>query len=162
MKLAPAAAALSLLLVPLLGACDRSSTDLDDHNEFARVEVIDRSQPSQPVVAVWVSGAGWTGALPELSLAGAQPQLSLGVRVFDDEGDPLTLAKGAEFEIRYALASGAPAGILDLTRSPALLFLGDAVALYPRAAGTTRIQLILWHLNHADDATDPIPLTVRN
>jgi hypothetical protein len=153
-----AIAALSATL--FLGACERGVTEADeDHEEFYRVEVIDRGQAGLPVVATWVSGDGWVGTLPAVSLSSASQRITLGFRVFDEDGDELMLSEDEE-SVRYTLASGAPQGVLDMARPADVLFHGDHVYLYGAATGTTRIQFVLWHLDHADDATDPIDVTV--
>ena len=154
---------LPLLVLPslvLVAACERSSTELDDdHSEFFRVQVLDRGQTGQPVVATWVAGEGWTGSLPDVSLSSATGRIVLGFRVFDEDGDELALSEDDE-SIRYALAAGAPQGVQDLSIPAGDLFHGDHVYLHGLASGTTRVQFVLWHLDHADDATDPIELRV--
>lgn len=155
-----------VLLLPALlalGACDRSSTDLDDdHEEFYRVEVIDRGQTARPVVATWISGQGWTGSIPPISLSSATQRISIGFRVYDRDGGELTLSRGGEYSMRYALASGAPQGILNLNFPNDVIFHGDHVHIYGAAIGTTQVQFVLWHIDHADDATDPITVSVVN
>lgn len=157
--------AVLLLLVPvalLLGACDRGVTEADDdHEEFHRLQVIDRGQVDRPVVATWTAGQGWSGTLPAVSLSSTNQRISIGFRVFDEDGDELSLSEDGE-SIRYALATGAAQGIIDMGRAANVLYHGDHVYIYGVTAGTTRIQFLLWHIDHADDATDPIDITVVN
>lgn len=154
-----------LLLLPValfLGACDRGVTEADDdHEEFYRLQVIDRGQVDRPVVATWTAGQGWSGTLPAVSLSSTNQRISIGFRVFDEDGDELPLSEDGE-SIRYALATGAPQGIIDMGRAANVLYHGDHVHIYGVTAGTTRIQFLLWHIDHADDATDPIDITVVN
>jgi len=147
--------------VLVLAGCDRSSTELDDdHNEFARVEVVDRGQAARPVVATWRAGEGWSGSLPNVSLSSTNQRISIGFRVYDDDGDQLELA--GEYSIRYALSQGATQGIVDMGHADNVLFHGDHVHIYGQAPGTTQIQFVLWHIDHADDATDPVTVRVVN
>lgn len=153
----------TVLLVPAalaLGACERSTTGPDDeHNEFHTVEVIDRGQTSRPVVATWVAGQGWTGSIPSISLSSTNQRISIGFRVLSSDGDELELSEDDE-SIRYALATGAPQGVIDTSHPDNVLFHGDHVHIYGLAPGTTQVQFILWHIDHADDATDAIQVTV--
>lgn len=143
----------ALLAVP---ACDRDDHD-DDHEDLAVLEVRDRTQPGQPVVATWTHDGGWTGALPELT-TDPEDRLSLGFNALTSDGDPLQLEEDGEFFIQYWTAPGAPTGIIDTGRDD--LFHGDHVHVYALLAGTTQIQFELWHVDHVEDATTPIEVVV--
>jgi hypothetical protein len=140
--------------VALVAACGH---DHDHDHELNRVEIIDRGQTAQPVIATWIAGEGWEGELPEVGI-GDDDRLSLGVRMFDGEGEQL-IERDGEYTARYALADGAAAGILDFDQFE--LYHGDHVHMYGAAEGTTRIVFVLWHDDHADANTDPIDITVR-
>ena len=138
-----------------LPACDR---DDDDHEDLAILEVRDRTQGGQPVVATWTLGTGWTGELPVLVMEGENPRLSLGFTATTGDGDVLTLEEDGEFFIQYWLAQGAPGGVIQMDRDD--LFHGDHVHVYPVEPGTTDIRFELWHFDHVEQATAPISVTV--
>lgn len=146
-------AALGALLA--LPACDRD--DDDDHEDMAILQVLDQTQPGQPVVATWTVQGGWTGALPDLPL-GDEVRLSLGLVVMADDGDQLTLEENGEFWMQYWLAGNAPTGIIDVGRDD--LFHGDHVHIYGASVGTTQIQFELWHVDHVEAATSAIDVNV--
>lgn len=155
--------ALSLPVLALAPACDRSSTDPngDPHRELDRVEIIDRGQTAQPIVATWTADGGWdTNALPSIDLE-HQERVSLGVNIYDSDGVQLTLQSGGEYSARYALASGAQQGVIDLDRPDDNIFHGDHVHIYGLDEGTTQVQFVLWHADHADGSTDPISIEVH-
>lgn len=152
-------ATLALTGLLALPACDRDSDD-DHEDDFASLEVIDRGDPAQPVVAVWTAAAGWDGALPEISLASANQRISIGFRAYAEDGDEFTLSETGEYSIRYAVAAGAPAGIVDMDHDDPVLFHGDHVHVYGAAEGTTQIQFLFWHVDHADASTTPIAVNV--
>ena len=155
-----AAAALPALM--LATACDRSSTDPngDPHRDFDRVEIIDRSQTQQPVVATWTADGGWDATeLPSIDLENDPPRVSLGARVFDSDDNEVPLTSGGEYSVRYALASGATAGVIDLDRDD--IFHGDHIHIYGLQEGVTQLQIVLWHVDHADGNTDAISIEVH-
>jgi hypothetical protein len=143
-----------------LAACDRHPTEGSGAHSLGKVEIIDRSQVDQPVVATWVAGEGWTGALPVISLGAAQPRVSLGARMYNALGAERTLAAGGEYSVRWRVPSGAPGGIVDATEGSGARFHGDHVHIYGLAAGTTQVQFLLWHFDHLDAATASIDITV--
>jgi hypothetical protein len=148
------------LVVPALvvaGACERGITDHDDHEHMVRVELIDRGQANRPVVATWVRGQGWQGEIPVLNLA-ERPRLSIGVNVYDS--DNRQIIDRVEYSVRYAVRAGAPQGVVDMNHPPNVLFHGDHVHIYGAAPGTTQIEFVLWHVDHADGVTDPIDFRV--
>jgi hypothetical protein len=150
------------LAVPLLlalAACDRHPHAVEDHS-LGRVEVIDRGQTERPVVAVWTPAAGWTGALPDISLATGTQRVSLGLRIFNQAGIARPLGPDAEYSARWALDTTAPAGIIVTDDSRGERFHGDHIHIYGQAPGTTRIQFLLWHIDHGDGATPPIAIRV--
>ena len=129
----------------------------DHHHdgEIVRIEVVDRGQTDQPVVATWTKD-GWTGELPVVSLASTNKRISLGIKAIADDGDDLIAHD--DLEARYALASGAPTGIIDVERDD--IFHGDHIHVYGVAAGVTQIRVLIWHDDHADLETDPIAISV--
>ena len=155
-----AATLLALPAVFFLAACD--SDDDHGHNDMASLQVIDRGQTSQPVVATWTVNGGWEGSLPNVSLASTNQRISIGFRAFAADGDELTLSESGENSIRYSLASGAPSGIIDTGRAEGTLFHGDHVYIFGVAPGSTQVQFLLWHDDHAERATAPISVTVVN
>lgn len=115
------------------------------------------------------------------------PNASLNVRMFDDHGDEFEMAtisrddvtgvrQCTEFSAQYTVATGASQ---DVIAWPPLIEGGEVsqfalrkdgsrvgifhcnhVHVYPEEAGETRIQFQLWHINHPDEATDPILVRV--
>lgn len=152
--------AASVPLVALFAACDRHPHEPNGHDDLHRVEIIDRGQTESPVVATWTAATGWQGTLPSISLSTPTQRASLGARIYDDDNQQLTLTEGGENSIRWALAPNAPAGVIVTDDSRGQRFHGDHVHIYGQAAGTTRIQFLLWHFDHADGATDPIEIRV--
>jgi hypothetical protein len=149
-------------LVALFAACDRHPTGQDDHDGLTRVEIIDRGQTERPVVATWTRTGGWQGTLPSISLATPQQRVSLGARIYGEGNQELTLSRTGESSVRWSMALNAPAGIIVNDDSRGDRFHGDHVHIYGQTAGTTRIQFVLWHIDHADGATDPVEIRVVN
>lgn len=173
---------LALLLVvgsgcdSIVGSDDDDDHDHDDeHGEMARVQLETRDGTGT-VVATWTDDDGWdTGALTvTLDDDGNHPVWT--VRMFEEDGDELTLEEGGEFEARYAVDSAAPqnviyfdgSGEINFTGNAAVLygdegelFHGDHVHVYPQSVGTTQVRFLLWHDNHSDESTDLIDLTVQ-
>jgi hypothetical protein len=149
-------------LVTLAAACDRHPTAAHDDHSLGRVEIIDRGQTDRPVVAAWTPATGWQGALPDISLATPNQRISLGARIFDAHNEERTLSRDGEYSVRWSLAPNAPAGIVVNDDSRGERFHGDHIHLYGQAAGTTQVQFVLWHVDHADGATGPISLSVVN
>jgi hypothetical protein len=155
-----------------LAACDRHPTHGDEHPTLGTVEIIDRTttdpQTGQnPVVATWEHGAGWdTDWLPELSHATEdhRTRVSLGVRMWQRDGEQIVLQRDGEHFVQYELAQGAPTGVINF--DPALgLFHGDHVHIYGFEDGTTgetQIRFVLWHDDHAEEATAPIGFRVTD
>ncbi len=149
--------ALSALL--LLPACDRDNQD-DGHGEMEMLQVLDRGQTSQPVVATWTHDGGWEGALPSVSLSSSSQRIVLGFRAYDEEGHEITLSETGDDSIRFGLAAGATQGIIRTDLED--IFHGDHVYIHGQAAGSTQIQFHLWHDDHADQSTTAISITVVN
>jgi hypothetical protein len=145
------------ILLLAVVACERSPTGGGDHS-LEEVRISDLRSGAQPV-ATWTPAQGWSGALPELSLSMTQP-LSLGVRIFAHGGVERPLQAGGEYSAEWVLAPGATAGIVSTSDTPGPRFHGNEVRIFGLAPGSTAIQFVLVHGNHADGATTPIPLRV--
>jgi hypothetical protein len=152
----------ALPLVAAVAACDRHPTDHGHQDDFSRVEIIDRGQTERPVVATWTRAGGWQGTLPNVSLSSTNQRISLGARIYDDRNQEVTLSRTGEYSVRWALAPNAPTGIVRTDDSRGERFHGDHIHIHGQAAGTTRIQFVLWHIDHADGETTPIELRVVN
>jgi hypothetical protein len=151
---------LSLLFTTAaLAACDRNPSGLDDHT-LGRVEIIDRGLTERPVVATWTPAAGWTGTIPAISMASERQRVSLGVRIFNTAGEERPLQRDGEYTVRWALAPNAPSGVIVADDSRGDRFHGDHIHIYGQAPGTTRIQIILWHFDHADGESGPVEVRV--
>lgn len=152
---------LALGALVALPACDRESVTEEDHDELSSLEVIDRTQTAQPVVATWTLAGGWNGEseLPEISLGDEEPSLTLGFRAFNEESEELELSEGGELEIRYRVADESQA-VLDMDRPDSELFHGDHVYLFGDAAGTAEVMFMLWHDGHQERQTAEIAVTV--
>ncbi len=151
----------TLLALPILLAVAACSDDHDDgHGDMHMLEVIDRGQTNQPVVATWTLSGGWEGSLPSVSLSSTNQRISIGFRAFAPDGDEVTLSESGPLSIRYGLASGATTGIIDTGLADNVLFHGDHVHIYGTSTGSTQIQFLLWDVDHADRATTPISITV--
>jgi hypothetical protein len=143
----------------LLAACDRETTGLDDHT-LGRVDIIDRGQTAQPVVATWTREAGWSGSLPEISLSSPQQRIALGARIFNAQGEERVLSETGRYSVRWGLASNAAEGVVVANDSRGERFHGDHVHIYGSAPGTTQIQFVLWDIDHSDGATTAIDISV--
>jgi hypothetical protein len=140
-----------------LTACDRHPHD-GGHPLLGKVEILDRAQTGRPVVATWTHTGGWEGALPEISLSATQPRISLGARMYSQDGTERPFDTG-EYSVRYYVPSSAPQGVLN-TNEALGLFHGDHVHLYGQSAGTTQVRFVLWHVNHDDGETGSIAVHV--
>lgn len=166
-----------LLTIPallLLGACDAFTgsdddhDDEDDHHErLARVELLARDGTDE-TLAVWTAEDNeWNvEALPLLEEGGERAVWT--VRMFAEDGDEFTLEEGGEYEAQYAIEDGGQDviyfdddGEVEVDGEEVELFHGDHIYVYPQNAGTTRIRILLWHDDHAEDDTDFIDLTVE-
>jgi len=151
-----------------IAGCDRSTDPHDDeHRDMEEVRIIDRTQTARPVIATWTYDGGWEfieydDVLYELSISAEddRTRVSLGVEVYDHDGDQLELDEAGEYQVRYWTAQGAQEGIIDLSIDENNLFHGDHVYIYGLEIGETEIEFILWHGDHADAATDPVPFRV--
>jgi hypothetical protein len=152
---AGACAAAFVSLTALTG-CDRHPSD-GGHPLLGTVEIIDRGQTGSPVVATWSHTAGWQGALPEISLSASPPRISLGARMYTQDGTERALT--AEYGLRYHVPTAAPQGVLNMDEGLGL-FHGDHVHLYGQSTGTTQVRFVLWHVNHADGETGSIAVHV--
>jgi hypothetical protein len=171
------AAFIILPAMMVLAGCNRA--DDHGHDEMYRVQIVDRGQTEQPVIATWVRGQGWDRQ-SLLTLTEGGNRASIGVRVFAEDGDQLEMGTVQQNEdgtrvctedsIRYALVAGQPTnvvrqpdnrGVVTVDGAQIATFHCDHLYLYPQSAGTTQIRFILWHVDHADDATDPIGVTVQ-
>ncbi len=128
-----------------------------EHHDIVAIEIVDRGQTEMPTIATWTADSGWTGGLPEASLSADNPRISLGVRALCSHGDDL-IQKNEDLEARYKLAEGAPGEIIDLDRND--VFHGDHVHIYGVSAGTTQVEFLVWHVDHADAVTEPIAITI--
>ena len=151
----------SATLLAFSSACG----DDDDHNghnndhhhvHIDRLEVVDRGQTDRPTVATWTVEDGWTAG-SELPRIPRGERISLGVRALCEDGDDI-IAEDDHYEARYALAPGAPTGIIDTGRDN--IFHGDHVHIYGIEEGSTQIELLVWHGDHSDLETDPIDVFV--
>ncbi len=149
---------LALASTVALAACGSDDHGHPPDGDLVRAEIIDRGQTSQPVIAEWNAGEGWDGELPEAGI-GEDNRLSLGVRMYDADGDQLIEREG-EYTARYALADGAATGVLDLDGEE--IFHGDHVHIYGAAEGSTEIIFVLWHDDHVEASTTPISITVAD
>lgn len=148
----------ALLALP---ACDRDSVTDEDHEDLNSLEVIDRSEAGQPVVATWTLAGGWgsESALPIISLADQEGLIVLGFRAFAPDGDELELSEDGEFSIRYRVADESQ-DVVDMARSEDERFHGDHVHLYGAAPGTTAVHFELRHAGHVERETGAIDVTV--
>jgi hypothetical protein len=152
-----------LLIVPaimFINGCDDHDDD-NGHQDLEEVRIIDRS--NNQILGTWVRGTGWdVDVLYELSMSAEEDltRVSLGARMFNDHGGEITLGRNEEYEVRYWLAQGAQAGVIDFSLADDLLFHGDHVHIYGLTPGETQIEFTLWHANHADAATDEITFKV--
>jgi len=150
-----------VIVAALTASCERIPSGPGGDHSLGRVEITDRGQAERPVVATWTTADGWTGSLPAISLASVNQRVSLGARVYDGSGQERALSQG-EYSVRWALAPNAPVGVVVNDDSRGDRFHGDHIHIYGQAPGTTRIQLVLWHADHADGATPPIEIQVVN
>jgi len=149
-----------LPFVALVAACDRSPVDPGADHSLGRVEIIDRGQTARPVVATWTPAAGWSGEIPAISMSSERQRISIGARIFNAAGEERELSRTGEYSVRWSLAPNAPTGIVVNDDSRGDRFHGDHIHIYGAAAGTTQVQFVLWHIDHADGATAAVPVRV--
>jgi hypothetical protein len=148
-----------LILGSSLAGCDRILGG--GHANLDRMEIFLSGTSPEVRVATWTRSGGWdVAALPPVSLSENAGRLSLGFRVFDEDGVAVPLVLGGEYFMRYRLAPGAPAGILNLNLAAEQLFFGDRVVLVGQGTGTTSVRFSLFHVNHSDGDSTPISVTV--
>jgi hypothetical protein len=145
-----------------MAACDRHPHDPGTTHSLGRVEIIDRSQDERPVVASWTAAGGWQGTLPDISLATTPGRISLDARIHDANNQERELSADGEYSVQWTLAPNAPLGVVVNDDSRGNRYHGDHVHVYGQAPGTTRIQFVLWHMDHSDGATPPIDIRVIN
>jgi hypothetical protein len=165
-------------LAMVMAGCDRHLDD--DHDDFHRVEVTDRSQAGHPTIATWIRGQGWDVAQFPLTLTEGGARRSIGFRAFDDDGDQLELGTleqhsdgtrtCTEYSIRWGLEQGKPTnvvrgpdaqGFVTVDGEQIATFHCDHVYLYPDQAGETAVVFYLYHVDHYDDNTSPLTVTVQ-
>jgi hypothetical protein len=118
------------------------------------------------------------------------PHASLGIRFFDRDGSAIemtTLSRDqatGEREcsehsaryypsddatdliawppIRHPDSQGGPFQFVELASGDiAGIFHCDHIHIYPENAGTTDLEFVLWHVDHADDFSDPLTIRVE-
>lgn len=174
---------LGLLLLPALllffSACDSHDHDHDGHAGIDRV-LIESRDGNNTVLAEWTSAnnAWVTNNLPSLTRTAEAPygRASWTVRIFEGNQEldltRLTDADGnrfcGEYSARYLVRSGdevifnpAPGTTVDVDGDVREVFHCDHIHVYPRAAGTAEIAIMLWHVDHEDGITTSLPITVE-
>lgn len=148
-------------------ACDRSPVDPPLHPGPGTVEIIDRAQTAQPVIATWTHDAGWDQGAQITMSHGAEDhrtRVSLGVRIYRADGQEFELIEDGEYSARYRVLDD-PANVIDFDETLGL-FHGDHVHLYgfheEGRTGTAEIRFMLWHDGHSDGETDSIPVIVTD
>jgi hypothetical protein len=151
----------ALLALP---ACDRDSTGPNDHDvDMHALEVIDRGETAQPVVATWTLAGGWDGGseIPTIDLTSANQRISIGFRAYDQNGEEITLEEDGEYSIRYRVENPAQTA-LDMDHDDDTLFHGDHVHIYGAEPGSAEVRFIFWHVDHSDRETTPIGVPVTD
>lgn len=165
---------LSVILVTgalLLAGCDRH--DHDDHPGMTQVIIESRVVPGQEI-ARWTADDGWNvDSLPTLTVGDGDDnwgRASWTVRIFEggQELDLTRVSPGVcgEHSARYhiddpAVIHFSTAGNVTVGGELRELFHCDHIHVYPREAGTTTMEILLWHVDHFDAATDPIEISVE-
>ncbi len=157
-----------LPVVIFIAGCERSTDPHDNgHRDMEEVRIIDRTQTARPVIATWTHDDGWefieyADAIYELSKSAEEDRtrVSLGVEIYDHNGDQIELDEAGEYQVRYWIAEGAQEGVIDISLDEDILFHGDHVHIYGLEVGETEVEFILWHGDHADAVTDPAPFKV--
>ena len=136
---------------PLAVTVGEEEEAADDFNASAvsEVEILDRAPDPHEQVARWHDDH-WDGELPTVPL---DDNISLGGRFEDENGNEADL--GATYEFRVRLADGAQE-IVEFD------YHGDHLHIIGLEAGETEVVFQLWHDDHADFETDPIPVTIED
>jgi hypothetical protein len=155
----------ALALVPLLalGACDRSPVSSNDHEQLGTVVILDRSTTPHTPLATWTHAGGWDSAeLMQVSHGreANRTRVSLGVQMMNRGGETIALSRDGEYSVRYGVASD-PGNVVDMSHDN--IFHGDHIHLYgfheTGRTGTAQIVFALWHGDHSDAETAPIGIT---
>lgn len=167
---------LALPVALLLSGCDRHDHD-HGHQDMARV-VIETRGVNPEVVAEWTFAGGWNqNELPPLSLSGANfGRASYTVKIFNSDGEQIEMGTVqrnedgsricTEFSARYSVQGGdvvhqpGDDGFVTVSGQRFNVFHCDHIHIYPRARGTASIDIVLWHVDHADARTTRIPIRV--
>jgi hypothetical protein len=156
-------AALALVPVLALAACDRSPVRNNDHEQLGRVVILDRSTTPHTPLATWTHTGGWDRAeLMQVSHGREdhRTRVSLGAQMFTRGDQQIELSRTGEYSVRYGVASD-PGNVVDMSYDN--IFHGDHVHIYGHHAdgrtGTTQIVFSLWHVDHSDGETTPIAIT---
>lgn len=141
--------ALTLVAVAGLAACD-NPVEADDHGEPVAAQILDRDSG---ILLAETHGTGaaihWDGELPHL-----HPGEGIEVDVIFLDADGREIPLGGEYVVGVALASGAPAGIVNFALH------GDHVDFEGVAVGSTSLVFSLMHGNHSDWDSPAIAMEV--
>ena len=127
-----------------------------DHGEVDELKILDRSEDPHEEVAEYHDGH-WYGELPHVHV---DDNVSLGAEFYDDHGDEIPIGGGEEYELAVELADGAEEGVVEI--DPDEHWHGDHVHIYGEAEGETEVVFSLWHDDHADWESEPIPIEVED
>jgi hypothetical protein len=142
---------LALVTVAGLAACD-NPVDADEHGEPVAAQLLDRDSGTL-LAETHGTGASihWDGELPHLHPGEG---IEVDVVFLDAAGNEIPL--GGEFTVGVALATGAPAGIVNFALH------GDHVDLEGVAVGTTSLVFSLMHGSHSDWDSPAISVEVED
>lgn len=141
--------ALALGVLVGVTACDRSPTEAE-HAAPAQAQVMDRATGA---LLAETQGSGatlrWEGTVPDIP---AGSEVALTVVFLDAQGR--SIPYGGEYSLRARFPSGAPQNVLSFSEH------GDHLDVEGLAPGETSLVLMLYHGNHSDWDSPPLPLRV--
>ncbi len=129
-----------------------------DYREMDVVDIRNRGETDNPVVATWEYGEGWDGEIPDIDFA-ENGRHSLGVDIYDSEG-VLLHEESSEWSGRFYVPGDADEGVVNTELGDDDMFHGDHVHVYGLEEGSTELVFVLWHEDHSEAETSPIALDV--
>ena len=128
--------------------------DHGDDDEVGELRIFDRAPDPHEEVADWHDGH-WHGEIPNIPVG---DRISLGAEFEEPGGEEIPIGANLDYGLSVRVADGAEEGVVEI--DPERDYHGDHVHIHGVEEGTTYVVFGLWHDDHADWESDPIPVAV--